>query len=287
MQSAIGPGVAATDAWRRVAYADGVEPQPGQVIADDADADANADAGARESHAHKKGLGRATPVAIFATVLPITGSVAVLVLGPLMAHWLRAQGIWGVFIFTVAFAILGALALAPTYSTSIIAGWTFGFALGFPAVVIGTVGGAVMCYAGARRWALERVHATFEDHPKWEVIRRALTEETALKTLWIVFLMRLSPVLPFGTTNVLMATTGVPLSIYVFGTILGLMPRMAIVALAAAGAENLDFQKGESWWVLGFGLLATGVCIVVIAMIGKRALERATRGRGFEVKAAD
>ena len=251
-----------------------MEQQPAQVVNA---ADAPAPDAAEAPPAPRRGLGRATPVAIFATVLPITGSLTVLTIGPFLAYWLRDQGIWGVFIFTIAFAILGALALAPTYSTSLIAGWTFGFALGFPAVVIGTVGGAVMCYVGARRWAAERVHATFVDHPKWEVIRRALTEETTLKTLWIVFLMRLSPVLPFGTTNVLMATTGVPLPIYIFGTILGLMPRMGLIALAAAGAEHLDLSKGESWWLLGFGLLATGVCIVVIALMGKRALERATR----------
>jgi uncharacterized membrane protein YdjX (TVP38/TMEM64 family) len=256
-----------TDAARHVAYAGGVEHQHGHVLQERE---------ATEPPAHK-GLGRAAPVAVVATVLPISGSVAVVAVGLPLAYWLRAQGTWGVFYFTLAFAILGALALAPTYSTSIIAGWTFGFATGFPAVVIGTVGGATLCYIAARKFAAERVHSTFVDHPKWEVIRRALAEETWGKTLWIVFLMRLSPVLPFGTTNVLMATTGVPLPIYVFGTILGLMPRMAIVALAAAGAENLDFKKGESWWVLGFGLLATGVCIALIAMIGKRALERATR----------
>src|SRR5688500_10629213 len=217
------------------------------------------------------------PVAVFALALPIIGSVTVIAVGLPLAHWLRAQGVWGVFIFTIAFAILGALALAPTSSTSLIAGWTFGFALGFPAVVIGAVGGALMCCVGAGKRTAARVHSAFVDDPKWEVIRRALTEETTLKTLWIVFLMRLSPVLPFGTTNVLMATTGVPLPIYIFGTILGLMPRMALIALAAAGAENLDLSKGESWWLLAFGLLATGVCIVVIAVMGKRALDRATR----------
>ena len=223
----------------------------------------------------RKGLGRAAPVAIIATALPVIGSLTVLAVGPFLAYWLRGQA-WGVVIFTVAFAILGALALAPTYSTSLIAGWTFGFRLGFPAVVIGTVGGAVMCYAFARKYAAARVPETFVDHPKWEVIRRALAEERWSKTLWIVFLMRLSPVLPFGTTNVLMATTGVPLAIYVFGTLLGLMPRMALVAGAAAGAEHLDLSKGESWWIIAGGLLATGVCIAVIAIMGKRALERVT-----------
>ena len=105
----------------------------------------------------------------------------------------------------------------------------------------------------------DRVHGVFEDHPKWDLVRRALAEEKPLKTLWIVFLMRLSPVLPFGTTNVLMATTGVPLPLYIVGTMLGLMPRMGLVALAAAQAETFDFDSAESWWMLGFGLVATGV----------------------------
>jgi uncharacterized membrane protein YdjX (TVP38/TMEM64 family) len=224
----------------------------------------------------KKGLGRAGPVAIVATALPIIGSLSVLVIGPMLASWFRARGAWGVVMFTFAFTILGALALAPTYSTALIAGWTFGFALGFPAVVIGTVGGALLCYVVARKHAADRVHDAFENHPKWEVIRRALAEEKPAKTLWIVFLMRLSPILPFGTTNVLMATTGVPLPIYLFGTLLGLMPRLGLVALAAAGAEKLDLSSGESRWILAFGLAATGICIFVMAMMGKRALEQAT-----------
>jgi uncharacterized membrane protein YdjX (TVP38/TMEM64 family) len=216
-------------------------------------------------------------VAAVAIALPVTGSLAMVAIGPLVAPWLREQGMWGVALFTVAFAALGAVALAPTYSTSIIAGWTFGFRVGFPAVVAGTVTGALLGYLLARRVAAERVSSTFADHPKWEVVRRALAEEKPLKTLWIVFLLRLSPVLPFGTTNVLMATTGVPLTIYFAGTVLGLAPRLGLVALAAAGAETLDFKSAESWWVLAGGLVATAICIVVLAVIGKHALDRATR----------
>jgi uncharacterized membrane protein YdjX (TVP38/TMEM64 family) len=225
------------------------------------------------------GWGRAGPVALVATALPVAGALAVPSLGLLLAPTLRELGLAGAIGFTVVFTILGALALAPTYSTAIIAGWTFGFALGFPAVVIGTVAGATLCYAFARRVAGQRVHNVFEEHPRWEVVRRALAEEKPLKTLWIVFLMRLSPVLPFGTTNVLMSTCGVPMTIYVVGTMLGLMPRMGLVAMAAAGAERIDFNTAESWWMLAAGLLATGVCIFVLALIGKRALQRATASR--------
>ncbi len=227
-------------------------------------------------------LGRSGPVALFAIALPVAGALAMVAVGPLIAPWLRGQGWWGVGLFTVTFIVLGALALAPTYSTSLIAGWTFGFRVGFPAVVIGTVCGAMLGYLIARRVAQERVNATFAEHPKWDVVRRALAEERPLKTLWIVFLLRLSPVLPFGTTNVLMATTGVPITIYFFGTLLGLMPRLGLVALAAAGAENLDFATAQSWWMLAGGLVVTGICIVVLAVIGKHALERATRQRAVQ-----
>lgn len=222
-------------------------------------------------------LGRSGPVALFSIALPVCGSLAAVAIGPLIAPWLRGQGWWGVALFTVTFAVMGALALAPTYSTSIIAGWTFGFRVGFPAVIIGTVTGAILGFLLARRIAKERVSATFAEHPKWEVVRRALAEERPFKTLWIVFLLRLSPVLPFGTTNVLMATTGVPLAIYFLGTVLGLAPRLGLVALAAAGADRLDFTTAESWWALAVGLVATGICILVLAVVGKRALDRATR----------
>ncbi len=222
-------------------------------------------------------LGRSGPVALIAIALPVGGSLVTVAAGPLVAPWLRGQGWWGVAVFTVTFAVLGALALAPTYSTSVLAGWAFGFRVGFPAVIVGTVTGATVGYLLARRVAKDRVESTFADHPKWDVVRRALAAERPLKTLWIVFLMRLSPVLPFGTTNVLMATTGVPLTIYVAGTLLGLAPRMGLVAIAAAGAETLDFTTAQSWWVLAGGLAATGTCVVVLAVIGKHALNRATR----------
>lgn len=225
----------------------------------------------------KRGLGRATPVAILATAIPILGSVTMIIVGPLLAGWLREQGTAGVIYFTVTFAILGSLAFAPTYTTSAIAGWTFGFAKGFPAVMIGTVAGATFCYLSAKRLASDRVASTFADHPRWDIIRRALLEENYLKTLWIVFLLRLSPVLPFGTANVLLATTGVPFGVYVLGTLLGLAPRLGLVAVASAGAEKLDMDSRESWLMLGVGIVATLICIVVLIAVGQRALAKATR----------
>lgn len=224
-----------------------------------------------------RGTPRAGPVALIAIIVPIVGQVMMVGAGPFVAVALRGSGTAGWIAFTVSFTLLAAVMLAPTYTTSIVAGWAFGFTAGFSAVMIGTVVGAVLCYVMARRLAADRVAAVFGRHPKWEIVREALVEERPLKTLWIVFLMRLSPVLPFGTTNVLMATTGVPMPIFIAGTMLGLMPRVGLVALAAAGADRLDFDQSSSWWMLAGGLLATGMCIAMLAFVGKRALSAATK----------
>ena len=216
-------------------------------------------------------------MALVGTIVPILGSVTVLAVAPFAADWLREQGIAGVVYFTATFALLGAVAFAPTYTTSIVAGWTFGFTVGFTAIIIGMVSGAALCYGAARWLAAERVSSTFDAHPRAEVVRRALVEASPWRTLWLVFLLRLTPVLPFGTTNILLATTGVPLPIYLLGTMLGMAPRTALIALAAAGAEQLEMEAAGSWWLLGLGAAATVACIIAFAVIGKRALDRATR----------
>jgi uncharacterized membrane protein YdjX (TVP38/TMEM64 family) len=228
-----------------------------------------------------RGLGRATPVAIIATVVPILGSVATVAVAPFLAPWLREHGFVAAVYFVIIYALLAAIAVAPTYSTTVLAGWTFGFQLGFAVVATGTLTGATLCYLLAGRLAGERVSCAFREHPKWDLIRHALVVESVLKTVWIVFLLRLSPVLPFGTTNVLLATTGVKLPIYITGTFLGLAPRLGLIALAAAGAERLDLSgrnAASGWWFLALGVVATGLCIAVMIVIGKRALDRATRG---------
>lgn len=225
----------------------------------------------------RPGLGRAAPVALIGTVWPILGSVTTALAAPLLAPWLRTQGPAGVAYFVAAVALLGAVAFAPTYATAVVAGWTFGFRIGFPAMLAGTLVGATLCHATARCVAAERVASTFRVNPKWEVVRRALVEANLLKTLWLVMLLRLSPVLPFGTTNILLSTTGVRLPVYVLGTLIGLAPRTGVVTLAAAGAERLDLTAAQSWPLLISGVVATALCIVMFAVFGKRALDRATR----------
>lgn len=231
---------------------------------------------AATSEPRRAGFGRAAPVALFATILPISGSIVMLIVGPFLAVAMRGTGLLGATYFAIAYALLGGIAIAPTYTTSMIAGWAFGVRLGMATMVAGTMGGAFICYLGARRFAKERVMESFHDHERLDTVRRALLEDSVPKTLWIIFLLRLSPILPFGTTNILLATSGVRLPIYLVGTLVGMIPRIGAIFFAAAGANQLDFKRQQSWWILAAGIAATVVCIAAMAMIGKRALDRAT-----------
>jgi uncharacterized membrane protein YdjX (TVP38/TMEM64 family) len=223
---------------------------------------------------------RIAPIALFATAVPIVGNLAMLTAGPFIAVYMRGTGTVGAMWFALGYAFLGAIAVAPTYSTSMIAGWAFGVRDGFFAVLFGTVVGATLCYAVARRWGLRRVMDAFHDHERIETVRRALVEENFWKTLWIVFLLRISPILPFGTTNILLATSGVHFGTFVTGTILGIIPRIGAIFIAAAGAHQLDFKRQQSWWILAAGIAATILCVVIMTIIGKRALDRATHRPG-------
>ena len=66
------------------------------------------------------------------------------------------------------------------------------------------------------------------------------------------------------------------LPIYVAGTLLGLIPRAALVAFAAARTEQFDASADGSVALFAAGLGATVLCFVVLVLIGKRALRRAT-----------
>ena len=83
--------------------------------------------------------------------------------------------------------------------------------------------------------------------------------------------------LPFETTSVLLAVTGVPVIPFTIGTALGVLPRAAAVVFVASRAHQLDFHHTAGRWLLVFGLLATAIGALVIALISRHALKLATQ----------
>jgi uncharacterized membrane protein YdjX (TVP38/TMEM64 family) len=217
-------------------------------------------------------------MAVIATVLPLAGAAVLVAFAARLAPWLRDQGLFGMAGFVAAFSVLGGLALVPTWANSILGGWVYHrFIIGFPIVMAGLGGAAIISYGLARLFGGHRVEDLIHRHRKWEVVRQALIGRGPLRTTWLVILVRLSPLLPFETTSVLLAVTGVRPLPFLIGTLIGIAPRCAAIVMAATGAEHLDLHARGGKWMLLAGAAATVAGAAIIALISKHALARATR----------
>ncbi len=202
-------------------------------------------------------------------------------LGPL-SEWLLYHRPLGLALYTAAFVLGSGLGVLPTYAQSILGGWVFGVAAGLAAALVGFTGGGLLGYQVARRVSKDRVLALIDGSPKARAIRDALVGRDPWRTLLVVTLLRLPPNSPFALTNLVMATTGVPLPAFLAGTLLGMLPRTAVaVALAAAasasGAEDIQsFVRHRGPWLLAAGVVGGMAVLGVLGAIARRALARLT-----------
>jgi uncharacterized membrane protein YdjX (TVP38/TMEM64 family) len=211
----------------------------------------------------------------------VCGTLLLASLAP-VSDWLLYHRPVGLAVYTVVFVLGAGLGFLPTYAQSILGGWVFGVALGLPAALAGFTGGGLLGYHVARRVSKDRVEELIEGNPKARAIRDALVGRGPRRTLLVVALLRLPPNSPFALTNLVMATTGVPLPAFLAGTFLGMLPRTAVaVALAAAaaatGAQDIQtFVHHRGPWLPAAGVVAGMAVLGVVGAIARRALRRVT-----------
>jgi len=236
-----------------------------------------------------KRLGPAAVLGIGALVLPPLGSILLFWHINEVGAWLNSHGSLGVAFYIVGFAFFAGVALLPTYSSAILGGWAFGFAVGLPAALAGFLGGSLIGYAVARPASAERVNKLIDEKPQWKAVRDALMGGSKGKTLLIVTLLRLPPNSPFALTNLVLASVRTPLWIYVVGTLIGMTPRTALVLYIASQVQGKmadEAAKGKPWWWIAVGIGATVVVLGIIGLIAKKALAKVTATSAAPVPAA-
>lgn len=231
----------------------------------------------RKIYAYFKELGTLTPIALVATFLPILGSTILFMVAVPLGNWLRDNWEIGSPLFLLGIIIFCGLALLPTNVIGIIGGWAFGFRLGILVLMLGVVGAATISFLIHTRVVGEKLPKVFEKHPKAQAIYEALLEQNFRRTTLIIFLLRISVIMPFALTNFLLASARVPLNSYIVGTFLGMLPRSSAVVLVGAGLSELNFNNPQDSWLIILGIIATIISIIVIGSISKRALEKLTQ----------
>jgi len=215
-------------------------------------------------------------MALATAVFPMAGSAALVVFGYPLGNWMHANVATGSVVFVFGVLIVSGMALLPPNLIGILAGWAFGFWLGLFLLISAIVGAAMIGFLMSRRLTGDTLTRLTGRTPRANAIHQALTNEGFVRTTSIVTLMRMSVVMPFAFTNFFLAAARVPVSSFLIGTFLGMLPRSAAMALIGAGLSALTFDGFNDRWFLLAGIPATVILIIVISVFSRRALDRLT-----------
>ena len=191
-------------------------------------------------------------------------------------NWVSQMGVAGIFIFVVVYAVATVL-LAPGSILTIGAGFAFGLWKGFLAVSAGATIGASLAFLIARFIARDKVEAIARRNEKFRKIDNAIGKQGAK----LIFLLRLSPVIPFNLSNYFYGLTAVKFWPYVLASWIGMMPGTFLYvyiggagkAAVSAAADGEEMKHGWQYWTFtGVGLAATIAVTVWVTKIARDAL---------------
>ncbi len=205
-------------------------------------------------------------------LLPLLGLAGVVATIP----WLSAErGEMGIIFPWLVFVVGGlacGLALLPTHAYAVLMGWCFGFSLGFPLAWMGITLAGLLGYLMGRLLLRNDLHQMIQTRPRWQAVHVALLEVNPARTLILVTLLRLSPIVPFATLNLLLAAGRLSVRPYLAGTILGMGPFLVGFALIGAGLNELTFDHAKDPWLVWLGIGATLMALWLVGFTSFKVL---------------
>jgi uncharacterized membrane protein YdjX (TVP38/TMEM64 family) len=224
-------------------------------------------------------LGPAGPWALVSAILPgVMGMLLVTLFLKDAGDWFKGHGNLGLAAYVVAFALSSGLAILPTYAQAVLGGYAFGFALGYPAALVGFTLGSMVGYEVGRLVSGDRATRIINEHPKWQAVCDALVHSGFWKTLLIVSLLRAPPNSPFALTNLALSATRTPRVIAALAAMIGMAPRtIAYVFIGVSMGQEMGEGIPKPLWMKIVGIASGIVVLIIISMIGNRAIAQVTK----------
>lgn len=212
-----------------------------------------------------------------ALLLVAGGRLAGLV--PAFAAWMAGLGAWGAVAFVLGYA-LACVAVVPASLLTLAAGAVFGLGRGVALVTAGALLGAASAFLLARYAVRGAVERRLAGNPRLAAVDRAVATDGRR----IVFLLRLSPAVPFSALNYALGATRLSFADYMLGS-LGILPGTVlyvyygtVAGTIAAAAGGTATRSPAEYVLLGVGLLATIGATYLITRAARRALAAASPG---------
>lgn len=185
-------------------------------------------------------------------------------------------GPWAPVLFTLLY-IVAAVTLAPAFFLTVAAGAMFGVWRGSIIVFIAASLGASAVYAVGTRVARFGWMKRVTRDPRVAAVRAAIQGDSR----WIMFLLRLSPLVPYNVLNYALVLSGVRYVDFAIALV-GMIPAIImytyygkVVGDVAALAAGVSPPRGPEYFVLlGVGLIAIAVSTTMITRAARRAMER-------------
>lgn len=198
-----------------------------------------------------------------------------------MSEWIAAVvshlatlGPWGPVLF-IGLYIVASVTMAPAFVLTFAAGAVWGLWRGSLYVYLGAVFGASTVYFLAGKLLRSRVIGWLDREPRVAAVRRAVAEQG----VWMMFLLRLSPLVPFVQLNYALVLSGVRYRDYLIATV-GMWPTIVMYVYygkvagdIAALAAGVAPKRGAEYYVLlVVGLVATIVATTMVTRAAKKAM---------------
>jgi uncharacterized membrane protein YdjX (TVP38/TMEM64 family) len=187
---------------------------------------------------------------------------------------LATLGPWGPVLF-IGLYIVASVTMAPAFVLTFAAGAVWGLWRGSLYVYLGAVFGASTVYFLAGKLLRSRVIGWLDREPRVAAVRRAVAEQG----VWMMFLLRLSPLVPFVQLNYALVLSGVRYRDYLIATV-GMWPTIVMYVYygkvagdVAALAAGVAPKRGAEYYVLlVVGLVATIVATTMVTRAAKKAM---------------
>ncbi|EGC29310.1 hypothetical protein DICPUDRAFT_43022 [Dictyostelium purpureum] len=186
---------------------------------------------------------------------------------------------WGCILLTIIYAV-SLVFCFPGTPINLAAGFLFGPYLGSVSTVLGCDIGAILAFFIGRNLTKDWTTSKMNENEKYSQINSAVSKNGLL----IIFLLRLSPAIPFGICNYIFGATNVSFFNYWVGTTLGLLPFTILYTYLGSSFSDLsevfndslsDEEKSRKRFYGLMGITFSFILIVAITIITKRALNNA------------
>jgi uncharacterized membrane protein YdjX (TVP38/TMEM64 family) len=189
---------------------------------------------------------------------------------------LQDLGPWAPVLFILLY-IVAAVVLAPAFFLTVAAGAMFGVWRGAILVFVAASLGASAVYALAAPLADSRLMRRVTRDRRVAAVKSAVTAEA----IWVTFLLRLSPLVPYNVLNYALVLSGVRYRDFAFG-FLGMIPAILmytyygkVVGDVAQLAAGVAPPRGPEYYaMLIVGLIAIVLSTTMITRAARRAIER-------------